>query len=184
MTEASPVVTSTGELDIFIGSSGSLLPGIKVKIIDTEGKEVTQYDTRGEMLVQAQSVVPGYLNNEKANTETFVWDEDGRWLRTGDEVVARLSPQGYEHYFVVDRIKELIKVKVPQISFPQFLFILLQKLKLCIGIPSRSRRAGSPPPHSPLRSRLHSHTRSRRLLRRGPQGFRGQITQRHKGQIR
>lgn len=52
------------------------------------------------------------MNNAKATAETFVWDEDGRWLRTGDVVIIRLSPLGTEHVVIVDRIKELIKVKV------------------------------------------------------------------------
>lgn len=112
MTEASPGVVSTGELDMLVGSSGSLLPGFKAKIIDAEGKEVTKYETRGEMLVQSPSVVLGYLNNEKANAETFVHDDDGRWLKTGDEVLVRKSKKGNEHFVVTDRIKELIKVKV------------------------------------------------------------------------
>jgi long-subunit acyl-CoA synthetase (AMP-forming) len=56
-------------------------------------------------------VVLGYLNNDKANTETF---QDG-YMRTGDEAVIRKSPSGNEHIFIVDRIKELIKVKVSQI---------------------------------------------------------------------
>jgi long-subunit acyl-CoA synthetase (AMP-forming) len=75
-----------------------------------EGKEVTSYDTPGELVVRSPSVVLGYLNNEKATKETF---EDG-WMRTGDEAVVRVSPKGREHIFIVDRIKELIKVKVCQ----------------------------------------------------------------------
>lgn len=112
MTEASPAVLSTSELDLLVGSSGSLIPGTKAKVIDINGKEVTEYETRGEMVIQSPSIVLGYLNNEKANAETFVWHEDGRWLRTGDEVLVRKSDNGHEHFLVVDRIKELIKVKV------------------------------------------------------------------------
>lgn len=112
MTESSPLVTSTSELDLLVGSSGSLIAGAKAKIIDADGNEVTAYDTPGELLVQAPAVVLGYLNNERANAETFVYHNDGRWLRTGDEVVVRKSPKGHEHFVVVDRIKELIKVKV------------------------------------------------------------------------
>lgn len=33
-------------------------------------------------------------------------------MHTGDEAVIRKAPSGYEHVFIVDRIKELIKVKV------------------------------------------------------------------------
>jgi acyl-CoA synthetase (AMP-forming)/AMP-acid ligase II len=59
-------------------------------------------------------VVLGYLNNEKATAETFVHDNDGRWIRTGDEVMFIKAPSGNEQLVVVDRIKELIKVKVSQ----------------------------------------------------------------------
>lgn len=117
MTEASPSILNTIETDTLFGSSGPLVPGCIAKIIDAEGKEVTEHETRGELLVQSPSVVLGYLNNEKANAETFVWDDDGRWLKTGDEVLVRKSKNGNEHFVVTDRIKELIKVKVWTRSF-------------------------------------------------------------------
>ena len=69
---------------------------------------MTGYDQPGELVIKSPSVVLGYLNNPKANKETF---DDG-WMRTGDEAVVRRSLQGNEHIFIVDRIKELIKVKV------------------------------------------------------------------------
>ncbi len=102
------MVCSTGAQDIWFGSSGSLLPMTQAKIISIEGVEITAYDQPGELVVNSPSVVLGYLNNEKANKETFV----NGWLHTGDEAVVRVSPKGYEHIFIVDRIKELIKVKV------------------------------------------------------------------------
>ncbi|KAH7185015.1 uncharacterized protein B0J16DRAFT_340773 [Fusarium flagelliforme] len=116
LTESSPSVFHTSEADPLLGSSGSLLPGAIVKIIDQNGNEVTEYETPGELYVQGPNVVLGYLHNEKANAETFVWREDGRWLRTGDEVLVRKSERGFEHFFVVDRIKELIKVKGHQVA--------------------------------------------------------------------
>lgn len=113
LTETSTTVTSSAVHDIWFGSSGSLLPGIKAKIMSIEGTELTGYDQPGELVVKSPSVVLGYLNNPKANKETF---QDG-WLRTGDEAVVRKSPNGYEHIFIVDRIKELIKVNVwPKIN--------------------------------------------------------------------
>lgn len=114
LTETSTVVCSSAEDDIWFGSSGSLLPGFNAKIMSIEGVEITGYDQPGELVVQSPSVVIGYLNNEKANTETFIDDTDGkgRWMRTGDEAVIRKAPSGNEHVFIVDRIKELIKVKV------------------------------------------------------------------------
>ena len=71
-------------------------------------EEITAYEQPGELLVKSPSVVQGYLNNDKANAETF---QDG-YMRTGDEGVVRKAPSGHEHIFIVDRIKELIKVKV------------------------------------------------------------------------
>lgn len=73
-----------------------------------EGAEITGYDQPGELLVKSPSVVLGYLNNDKANKETF---QDG-YMRTGDEAVFKKGPSGHEHLFIVDRIKELIKVQV------------------------------------------------------------------------
>lgn len=112
MTETSTVVLSTSEHDILQGTSGSLVPGCRAKIVGLDGKEITEYDTPGELLIQSPSVTLGYLNNEQATNEAFIWDEDGRWMRTGDEVIVTKSPLGNEHFTVVDRLKELIKVKV------------------------------------------------------------------------
>ena len=114
LTETCTVVCSSSEEDIWFGSSGSLQPGFNAKIMSIEGVEITGYDQPGELVVQSPSVVIGYLNNDKANKETFIDDTDGkgRWMRTGDEAVIRKAPSGNEHIFIVDRIKELIKVKV------------------------------------------------------------------------
>jgi len=114
LTETCTVVCSSSEIDIWFGSSGSLLPGFKAKIMSLDGVEITGYDQPGELVVQSPSVVLGYLKNDKANIETFLDDTDGlgRWMRTGDEAVVRKAPSGNEHIFIVDRIKELIKVKV------------------------------------------------------------------------
>lgn len=112
LTETSTVVCSTSPEDIWLGSSGSLLPGVQVKIVTVEGNEVTGYDQPGELLVKSPSVVLGYLNNDKANKETF---QDG-WMRTGDEAVIRKAESGIEHVFITDRIKELIKVKGHQVA--------------------------------------------------------------------
>lgn len=121
LTETCTVVCSSQPTDLWFGSSGCLLPGYKARVITIEGNEVTGYDQPGELVVQSPSVVLGYLKNEKATRETFVDLEDGRYAKTGDEVVFKKSPKtGSEHIWVVDRIKELIKVKVryPVLTHP------------------------------------------------------------------
>ncbi|UNI24275.1 hypothetical protein JDV02_010035 [Purpureocillium takamizusanense] len=147
MTEASPSILNTIETDTLFGSSGALVPGSVARIIDAEGKEVTELETRGELLVQSPSIVLGYLNNEKANAETFVWDDDGRWLKTGDEVLVRKSKNGTEHFVVTDRIKELIKVKGHQVAPAELEAHLLAHpfVSDCTVIPVPDDRAGEVP---------------------------------------
>jgi len=108
LTETSTVVCSSSPKDIWFGSSGSLLPGYEARVVTPEGVQITGYDQPGELHVRSPSVTLGYLRNDKATQETYY---DG-FMRTGDEVVIRKSPNGFEHIFIVDRIKELIKVKV------------------------------------------------------------------------
>ena len=113
LTESATVVSSTSRGDLWAGSSGSLLPGAEIRIMSTDGTEIDSYDTPGEIWVKAPSVVIGYLGNAKATDEAFFEDSNGRWLKTGDEGEVRLCPEtGNEHIWIVDRIKELIKVNV------------------------------------------------------------------------
>lgn len=149
LTETCTVVCMTLDNDIFFGSSGSLLPGINAKIISLEGVEITGYDQPGELVVQSPSVVLGYLNNDKANLETFLDDTDGkgRWMRTGDEAVIRKSPAGNEHVVIVDRIKELIKVKGLQVAPAELEAHLLSHPSVadCAVIPIPDDAAGEVP---------------------------------------
>jgi acyl-CoA synthetase (AMP-forming)/AMP-acid ligase II len=55
-------------------------------------------------------------------------------MRTGDEVIVRKSPKGIEHLVIVDRIKELIKVKV-NFTVPRPFHTHLHTL---LGPPSRT----------------------------------------------
>ena len=112
LTETCTVVCSSTPSDLWFGSSGCLLPGYEAKLMSVEGNEITGYNQPGELLVKSPSVVLGYLKNDKATQETFVDMPEGRFMRTGDEVEFRVSTEGNEHIWVVDRIKELIKVKV------------------------------------------------------------------------
>lgn len=121
LTETATVVCETVSGDIWFGSSGSLLPGVKARLVTVEGNEITGYDQPGELWVNSPSVTLGYLKNEQATKETFVEEEDGRYMRTGDEAVVRKSPNGNEHIFIVDRIKEFV---LPQ-AFPTSSNILL-----------------------------------------------------------
>lgn len=62
------------------GSVGRLCPGLDVKLVDDEGRDITGYDVRGEMCIRGPTVILGYLDNPEANKS---WDEDG-YFHTGD----------------------------------------------------------------------------------------------------
>ncbi|KAI6871846.1 phenylacetyl-CoA ligase-like protein [Hortaea werneckii] len=142
LTETSTVVCTTTDDDIWLGSSGSILPGVVCKLVTIEGHEIEGYDQPGELWVKSPSVVLGYNNNDKADRETFVdaADGSGRYMRTGDEAVIKKSPKGVEHVFIVDRIKELIKVKGHQVAPAELEAHLLTHPSVSdcvvIGIPS------------------------------------------------
>lgn len=108
LTESATVVSSSMPWDMWFGSSGTLIPGFQARLVSEDGAEVENCDEPGELLLRSPSIVLGYLNNDKANAETF----DGPWLRTGDIAEFRRSPAGNNHLWIVDRKKELIKVKV------------------------------------------------------------------------
>ncbi len=108
MTELSPVSHVTVGVDIKPGTNGVTVANTVSRLIDAEGNDVG-VDEDGELLVKGPQVMLGYLNNEAATAATI--DKDG-WLHTGD--VARIDADG--HMTIVDRVKELIKVKGFQVA--------------------------------------------------------------------
>lgn len=89
------------------GSSGQLLAGMSARVVKADGALAAAGEL-GELLLAGPNIALGYTNDEKATRETFV---DG-WLRTGDEVF--LDKDCNIH--IVDRLKELIKVKGFQVA--------------------------------------------------------------------
>lgn len=82
----------------------------EVKLMDPEeGKKEVKDGERGEVWAKGPNVMKGYWKNEKATKETLT--PDG-WLRTGD--IAYKDEHG--RFFIVDRMKELIKVKGMQVA--------------------------------------------------------------------
>ncbi|EGO23638.1 hypothetical protein SERLADRAFT_416040 [Serpula lacrymans var. lacrymans S7.9] len=89
------------------GSVGRLLPGVVARIVKPDGS-LAGFNEPGELTVKMSCMALGYFNNEKATRETFV---DG-WLRTGDEVI--INDKG--DVFIVDRLKEILKVRGFQVA--------------------------------------------------------------------
>merc|ERR1719219_117755 len=125
---------------IKLGSCNQLLPNLRLQVRHTETDRALGAGQVGEIVVRGDSVMLGYLNNEEANRTTF--DSQG-WMRSGD--IGYFDQDGF--LFIVDRIKELIKVKGLQVA-PAELEDVLRGLDgvadvAVIGIPDQ--RSGQVP---------------------------------------
>ena len=102
LSEASPVVTTTAvESEPRPGSVGPPLPGVEVRLLDTDGEEVLEGDP-GEIVVRGPNVFAGYWEDPAATAGVLI---DG-WLHTGDIAVA--DADGW--LTLVDRAKDVIIV--------------------------------------------------------------------------
>ncbi|XP_028042788.1 4-coumarate--CoA ligase 1-like [Bombyx mandarina] len=109
MTEASPLVTlASRDFEGNYSDVGCAVPNVQLRVVDADMKNLGP-DEVGELLIKGPNVMRGYKDNPKANEEVFV---DGRWYRSGD--LARINKDGI--VTIVDRLKELIKVKGYQVA--------------------------------------------------------------------
>jgi acyl-CoA synthetase (AMP-forming)/AMP-acid ligase II len=118
MTELSPVGLSSRWENPVIGKCGMPVPSTEYKIADLETGVALGPGEEGELWVRGPQVMKGYFNNEKATRQTI--DEDG-WLKTGD--IAFYDNE--QHFQIVDRLKELIKVKGLQVAPAELENVLL-----------------------------------------------------------
>src|SRR4051812_10399798 len=105
------------------GSVGALIPNTEARLVDPETGEDVPEGEEGEIWVRGPQVMKGYLNNPAATSETLV--EDG-WLRTGD--IGRIDENGF--FFIVDRLKELIKYKGYQVPPAELEAVLVSHPKV------------------------------------------------------
>ena len=133
LTESSPGTHSAGRTPESIrpGSVGALLPSTECRIVDVETGEDRGVGEPGEILLRGVQIMKGYLNNPAATAATV--DDDG-WLHTGD--VGYVDEDGF--FYVVDRVKELIKFKGFQVAPAE---LEAQLLRACCGRRRCSRSA-------------------------------------------
>jgi long-chain acyl-CoA synthetase len=95
LTETSGAVTATRFEDNVIGSVGTPLPGVEVRIDEPNENDV------GEVLIRGPIVTAGYYHNSEATEQAFT--SDG-WFRSGD--LGRLDREG--HLYIIGRKKDVI----------------------------------------------------------------------------
>jgi acyl-CoA synthetase (AMP-forming)/AMP-acid ligase II len=142
LTETSPGTHGHETGKVRNGSIGKLMANMEALLVDPDtGKEVAPgINNRGELWLRGPNVMKGYWRNEKATKATV--DQDG-WLHTGD--VAVVDEDGY--FYIVDRIKELIKVKGLQVAPAELEGILLshKEIEDAAVIPIPHPRSGELP---------------------------------------
>ena len=99
LSEATPIISSNGMEKHKLGSSGYLVKPMELKICDSDGNELPNFE-KGEIIIKGENVMAGYYKNEKATAETI---QDG-WLHTGD--MGYMDNDGF--LYVVGRFKSLL----------------------------------------------------------------------------
>ena len=106
LTETSGAATVTRFEDNKVGSVGTPLNGVEVKIDQPNEEGI------GEVLIRGPVVMSGYYHNPEANREAFTTD---RWFRSGD--LGRFDQDG--HLYIVGRKKDIIKLPSGKNVFPE-----------------------------------------------------------------
>ncbi|NKQ51380.1 4-coumarate--CoA ligase family protein [Amycolatopsis sp. K13G38] len=120
MTEASPGTHQVFDDEFATvppGSVGRLSPNTEARLVEPGTDTDVGPGETGELLIRGPQVMAGYLNNPEATAATVT---DG-WLHTGDLV--RADDDGV--FWIVDRLKELIKYKGYQVAPAELESVLL-----------------------------------------------------------
>ncbi|KAF2642995.1 putative AMP-binding enzyme [Massarina eburnea CBS 473.64] len=123
-------------------SVGHFLPNLDVKIVDDEGVDITAFGVTGELAIRGPTVVRGYVDVPRLRD----FDSEG-YFRTGDVVYA---DEVSGKWYIVDRKKDLIKVRGFQVAPAELEGVLLEHPDILdaavVGVPDRE--AGSELPRA------------------------------------
>jgi acyl-CoA synthetase (AMP-forming)/AMP-acid ligase II len=142
LTETSPVthVSPREPERIRSAAAGVLIPNTEARIVDTETWQDVGPNQRGEIWMRGPQVMRGYLNNSQATMACI--DQEG-WFHSGD--IGYVDDDGY--FYVVDRVKELIKYKGMQVAPAEVEAVLLSHPAIADAavVPSADEEAGEVP---------------------------------------
>ena len=120
LTETSPATHTSSDDPAAAkpGSVGRLVANTECRVVDPATNDDAEIGCDGEIWVRGPQVMIGYLNRPDATRDMVT--EDG-WLRTGD--IGHADEDG--DFFIVDRLKELIKYKGMQVAPAELESVLL-----------------------------------------------------------
>jgi long-chain acyl-CoA synthetase len=101
LTETSPFASYNHGLKYKLGSIGTPIENVEMKIIDEEGNRVPIGEL-GEIVIKGPNVMLGYWNRPFETQEVI---KNG-WFYTGD--IGRMDEEGF--FYIVDRLKDMINV--------------------------------------------------------------------------
>ncbi|MEU2909854.1 AMP-binding protein [Streptomyces massasporeus] len=121
MTELSPAshIHADGNRDEPVACVGHLLPSTQARLVDPDTGQDVAVGEPGEVWVRGPQVMKGYFGRPEDTDATV--DAEG-WLHTGD--IGRVDDDG--NWFIVDRVKELIKYKGYQVAPAELEAILVR----------------------------------------------------------
>ncbi|VDO37405.1 unnamed protein product [Haemonchus placei] len=121
------------------GSVGKVASNLRMKIIDPSTGMEMPVGMSGEICIKGPTIMLGYLGKPDATKSTII----NGWLHTGD--IGYVDE--YRNLFIVDRLKELIKVKGLQVAPAELEDLLLAHPLIrdaaVIGVPDK--KAGELP---------------------------------------
>ncbi len=142
LTETSPAthVTADDPAANKPGSIGVPVGGTECRVVDPATRTDVGPGENGELWIRGPQVMLGYLNCPDATRATV--DAEG-WLHTGD--IGHADEDG--DFFVVDRLKELIKYKGMQIAPAELEAVLLSHPAVADAavVPQKDEAAGEIP---------------------------------------
>ncbi len=142
MTETGPALQLTPDAAdaCKAGAVGPCVPNTECQIVDPVTLESLGPGERGELWARGPQVMRGYLNRPDATAETITAEG---WMRTGD--IGYADEDGW--FYIVDRLKELIKYKAYQVAPAELEAVLLSHPAVADAavIPSSDDEAGEVP---------------------------------------
>jgi long-chain acyl-CoA synthetase len=101
LSETSPVASfSRLGQPVRVGSIGTPIPDVEMKLINDDWSEVDEPDSVGEIAIKGPNIMKGYYGRPDATAEAI---RDG-WFRSGD--LGKRDADGW--YYIVDRSKDMI----------------------------------------------------------------------------
>ncbi|MBN2504600.1 MAG: acyl--CoA ligase [Bacilli bacterium] len=140
LTEVVTVCSVNTLSEYKLGTVGRPMPDIDIMIVDVNTREPLPAASPGEIAVSGDTMMNGYLYDEKATKATFLVDSSNKkWVLTGD--YGFIDSDGYLHF--KQRLKRIVKVLgIPVMpSEIENLMMSLKEVKevAAIGVPDKAK---------------------------------------------